>query len=470
MKKNINEQIMSPTQYRNILCANIYAKLGRTKFNEKYPNGCSDFVEKSFRNEENTKKTFEFAKKHGLVTGDEKEFFKKHACDKFPNSQYCTNQQNQGTQNKKSKSELNADEQNHIYKGVLPEYLRYFKQYVDLLNSNPNSYNDPNIKPKLDSIENTIKNIVNQNTEYDLSSLYKEWKTPKKSTYPFNEDPIEHIQKVHTQKGPVPNPNGTQDGQTNIANPDFSCLSSAQAIQPGGPYKYTINGVEYYLEAGKADDGNNTFTHYYYCENNKLNVKLICDHPNSKVVKGKSGDPWEYKKIVIKDEKNEENVQYCTKKQTSDTWIHVNMALPKFMDAKVYTAIKDKVNFDSPDTDTSGGGGGSGTSVGGGGTSGTSGGGGTSGTSGGNVTPELGKTNPIIKMRDDVKTQFESKFTCINELKNPYYREVYNSTIQDYEPVVISREGENWLYHYGSGTLIEMTPSGRVVNVGKFDC
>lgn len=342
----------SNQQKRIELCKSFQDKVGATTFSNVYPRGCDQWIEVNFSSEASVNEIYNKQNKYvdsqnrpsPIFTGTINDFFKTYACDKFPNSQYCTNQQNQG-------------------------------------------------------------------------------------------------------------------GQTNIVNTDLSCLSNAQATQPGGPYEYTFDGVKYYLEAGKADDGTNTYTHYYYCENGELKIKPICDNPNSKVKKGKSGDPWEYKKVTIKDEKNDEYVQYCTKKQTSDTWIHINMALPKFMDAKVYNAIKDKVNFDSPDTDTSGGSGTSGTS-----------GGGTSGTSGGNVSPELGKTNPIIKMREEVKTQFENKFTCINELKNPYYREIYNSTIQDYEPVIISREGENWLYHYGSGTLIEMTPGGRVVNVGKFEC
>jgi len=50
------------------------------------------------------------------------------------------------------------------------------------------------------------------------------------------------------------------------------------------------------------------------------------------------------------------------------------------------------------------------------------------------------------------------------------FKEIFNKSIGEKEPVVIVRSGENFIYHYESGALLELDQTGKVIRKGTFNC
>lgn len=79
-------------------------------------------------------------------------------------------------------------------------------------------------------------------------------------------------------------------------------------------------------------------------------------------------------------------------------------------------------------------------------------------------------------MSEDNKKSFLESFPCLNDLVGASYREIFNRRLQEHEPIIITRSGENYLYHYLNGTVleVEIKPENnnvpKTLNVGKINC
>lgn len=91
MKRLLFEETVNFVTNRQELCDKTKQAL-RSKFEEKYPGGCDDFINKKFANTTVLDAFYVDAIKPGtgpIFTGTKEEFYKKYACDKFPQHEYC---------------------------------------------------------------------------------------------------------------------------------------------------------------------------------------------------------------------------------------------------------------------------------------------------------------------------------------------------------------------------------------------
>lgn len=104
MKKTLLEQENNIEGKRKELCNSIKERVGEGAFNDKYPNGCAEWISKNFKGESEVSKTYDNQKKlvkdgqpSPIFNGTLKEFFEMYACDLLPNSQYCKTESNTNT-------------------------------------------------------------------------------------------------------------------------------------------------------------------------------------------------------------------------------------------------------------------------------------------------------------------------------------------------------------------------------------
>lgn len=232
----LNEETVNYSENRKQLCNSTKDSVGETAFNQKYPGKCDEWESKRFVDENAVKKTYETSiatTPNKLFTGSLEEFYKKYACDKFPNNQYCKTQTN------------NTDE-----------------------------------KPWPDE--------------------FKCVTTGTKQQYRNPEDGFYYTLKINNEDW------------------DFN------------PY-------------GKAGRTNESYwSNKYKCDNGKPIIYSFCDL-DGKELKGKDGDPWEYKKINMYDE------TYCIRKQGDSKWKYLIVEDPE--NKKAIDAIAKKFETEGGNTE-----------------------------------------------------------------------------------------------------------------------
>jgi len=137
------------------------------------------------------------------------------------------------------------------------------------------------------------------------------------------------------------------------------------------------------------------------------------DCPKGIISKGAGDDPWIYSKVS--------ETKYCAKKGDDGSWIIAK--------GKALESIKNNIEFVGSPQQPS----------------------------------ETEPANPI-------KEKFKKIYTCLVDQPGVIFKEIFNKSIGEKEPVVIVRSGENFIYHYESGALLELDQTGKVIRKGTFNC
>jgi hypothetical protein len=204
-------------------------------------------------------------------------------------------------------------------------------------------------------------------------------------------------------------------------------------------YKKNINGVlwdfSYDGAAGKSDYP--YWTTYYWCINGVVEFTNACDMTTADEIKGKDGDNWEYKKVT----NTAGWVNYCTRKQGSQKWLHLEYGNPKHK--KAYDAIKKKFETEVGNTEVSSGS----TEVSSGSTEISSG---STVSSGSTITkyPSIAPQNII--------DEFNKKYSCLSSLKTMVN---IKDDVEYYYKVEMINDDEI-VYYFMSGKCKIKKPTG----------
>ena len=213
-------------------------------------------------------------------------------------------------------------------------------------------------------------------------------------------------------------------------------------------YQKNINGVlwDFTSNGGAGKSDYPYWTNLYICEGGKPKIINVCDQDGVEL-KGKEGDPYEYKKIV--DKNNLRRDSFCTRKQGIQKWLHLEYGNPKHK--KAYDAIKKKFETEVDNNQ---------------------------GDDKKQEDPEISKEDPKKEENITIKypaiapqniiDEFNTKYPCLSELKTMV--NVNNDDGIEYYYKVEKVDEDETVFYYLSGRCIIKKTDGSAPSKKYFRC